>query len=352
MPRESSLCQEFVVEVLKSETASYFLSGTAAFSYLLDVAPIPSEGVILIPSFTCEKLLLPLFARKQRFRLVDNEPNWVTPELAQYEASYSEDTAAIVLVYVWGYAPRDIRAIVEWAKRKRLIIIEDVASAFGLSKDGLPFGSVGDYMFGSFGYDKTIELGEGGFCAGKTLQPESRGRGIKQVPARYNSLIKSGRRVRIFQLRTLLLKTIAAGASSELWPMAEMRERICSTIPSIDEIFVARMKNRLKNTMRFLGARDQPECSRTPGFTFFVPNNDQGIAVRLLARFSDRDSVLRGLRRAGVWVGTDYAYPLDHWTLPGTAPAAKILGRSVLSFITNERNQSIDVCVQKLRECQ
>jgi hypothetical protein len=348
MSLENDLCQMFVAEVLNSETASFFSSGTSAFSYLLDRIPIPREGTILVPSFTCEKLLLPLFARNQRFRLVDNHPDWVTPELDQYQAAYSEDTAAIVLIYVWGYAPRELTAIVNWARNKQILIIEDIASALGLSKGRQAFGSLGDYVFGSFGYDKPWEFGEGGFCAGTGFQPQGRGKGIRRISAKYNSLIKFGRNIPVFQLRSLLLRTIAARASGTLQPLAEVRDRIRGVIPTIDKTFGAAMRARFINTENYLGTVDQTRRSEAPAWTFFVPNNDQRIAVRLLGRFSDRDSVLRQLRQAGVWVGTDYACPLDHWALPGTASSATTLGRDVLSFITNERNRSIELCIQKL----
>src|SRR6201986_125822 len=210
-----------MAEVLTSSATSYFLSGTSAFSYLLERCDIPREGVVLLPAFTCERLLLPLFARHQRYRLVDNHPSWITPELDQYQAAYSKETVAIVLIYIWGYAPRDLNAIVEWARSKRLLIIEDVASAFGLSKDGRPFGSMGDMSFGSFGYDKTWELGAGGFCSGPKLPSEKSMRGIGTITSRYNSLIKLGRRLGSFTGRQLLLKSVALSSNGRLAPSAK-----------------------------------------------------------------------------------------------------------------------------------
>ncbi len=67
------LCDEFVGKVLTSESVAFFGSGTSAFSFLLDRCGLPDDAVILIPSFTCEKLLLPLFSQNRRFRLVDNQ---------------------------------------------------------------------------------------------------------------------------------------------------------------------------------------------------------------------------------------------------------------------------------------
>jgi hypothetical protein len=350
MSLERALCQEFIAEVLTSSATSYFLSGTSAFSYLLERADVSREGVILLPAFTCEKLLLPLFSGHRRFRLVDNHPNWVTPELDQYQAAYSKDTAAIVLIYVWGYAPRGLEAIVEWARSKRLLIIEDVASAFGLSKDGRSFGSLGDYLFGSFGYDKTWELGGGGFCSGPNLGGEKSALGIGRVTDRYNSLIKLGRRIRLFPVRQLLLKAIGLSSNGILAPSQEVRQMTDNAIPQIHRSFVDPMNSRLANTNRFLESGAGFVGGQTPAFSFIVPNNDQGIGVRLLAEVQDRNSVLRMLRRAKIWVGTDYAYPLDHWALPGTTPNAQRLGRTILSFITNERNQSVDPCIERLNE--
>jgi hypothetical protein len=281
---------------------------------------------------------------------VDNHPNWVTPGLDQYQAAYSKETAAIVLIYIWGYAPRDLEAIVEWARSKRLLIIEDVASAFGLSKDGRPFGSLGDASFGSFGYDKTWELGGGGFCSGPKLQSEKSTRGIGKITSRYNSLIKLGRRLRSFTLRQLLLRSLALSSNGSLVLSSQVRQIIRDAIPHIGQSFVGSMSKRLANTSKFLEAGAGFPGGQELVFSFIVPNNDQRIAVRLLAELQDRDTVLKMLRRAKVWVGTDYAYPLDHWVLPGRTPNAHRLGHNILSFITNERNQSVDACIQKLNE--
>jgi hypothetical protein len=339
-----------MAEVLTSSATSYFHSGTSAFSYLLERSHIPREGVVLLPAFTCERLLLPLFARRQRYRLVDNHPSWVTPELDQYQAAYSKETAAIVLIYIWGYAPRDLEAIVDWARSKRLLIIEDVASAFGLSKDGRPFGSMGDISFGSFGYDKTWELGGGGFCSGPKLQSEKSTRGIGTITSRYNSLIKLGRRLGSFTVRQLLLKSVALSSNRSLGPSAQVKQMIREAIPQIGQSFAASMRKRLASTSKFLEAGSGFRGDQEPTFSFIVPNNDQRIAVRLLAELRERDTVLEMLRRAKIWVGTDYAYPLDHWVLPETTPNAHRLGRNILSFITNERNKSVDACIQKLNE--
>lgn len=344
------LCDEFVGKVLTLESAAFFGSGTSAFSFLLDRCGLPDDGVILIPSFTCEKLLLPLFSQNRRFRLVDNHPNWVTPELDQYEAAYCEKTAAIVLIYIWGYAPQRLEAIIDWAKRKGLIVIEDIATAFGLSINGNPLGTLGDYAFGSFGYDKTWELGGGGFCVGPDLNGEDHGRGVSQIPSWYNSIIKLGRRTTVFRARQLLLRAIALKARGKLAPSTEIRDRIRKAISRMPQSFVAPMMRRLENTRKFLATARQLKNPQVLKNALFVPNNDQRLGVRLLARFENRDAILRELRRGSVWVGTDYAYPLEHWVHQGSTPNGRNLARHILSLISNERNDSIDNCVQKLRE--
>jgi DegT/DnrJ/EryC1/StrS aminotransferase family len=344
------LCDEFVGKVLASESVAFFGSGTSAFSFLLDRCGLPDDAVILIPSFTCEKLLLPLFSQNRRFRLVDNHPNWVTPELDQYEAAYCEKTAAIVLIYIWGYVPRRVEAIIDWAKRKGLLVIEDVATAFGLSINGNPLGTLGDYAFGSFGYDKTWELGGGGFCLGSNMQGEPRGRGVSQIPSWYNSLIKLGRRTTVFRARHLLLRAIALKAHGQLMPATEIRARIQKAVSRVPESFVAPMMRRLENTRKFLATARQLRGPQMPDNGLFVPNNDQGVGVRLLARFEDRDEIIRELRRDNIWVGTDYAYPLEHWVHQGSTPNGQTLARYILSLISNERNESVDRCVKKLGE--
>jgi hypothetical protein len=110
------------------------------------------------------------------------------------------------------------------------------------------------------------------------------------------------------------------------------------------------MMARVANTKRFAVAFDHLRGSQKPRHCLFVPNNDQGLGVRLLARCEDRNSVLQSLRRDKIWVGTDYAYPLGHWVQRGSAPQARRLASQVLSFITNGRNQTVDLCAEQLKK--
>ena len=73
----------------------------------------------------------------------------------------SKKTKAIIITHIYGL-PVDMKKILEIAKKRKIIIIEDAAEVIGLKYKNKVCGSFGDLSTFSFYANKHITTGEGG----------------------------------------------------------------------------------------------------------------------------------------------------------------------------------------------
>jgi dTDP-4-amino-4,6-dideoxygalactose transaminase len=94
--------------------------------------------------------------------LVDIDPVFYTMDIKKIESSISEKTKAIIAVHIYGQ-PCDMDAILEIAKRHKLIVIEDCAQSHGAKYKGKRVGSMGHVGCFSFYPTKNLgAIGDGG----------------------------------------------------------------------------------------------------------------------------------------------------------------------------------------------
>jgi dTDP-4-amino-4,6-dideoxygalactose transaminase len=94
--------------------------------------------------------------------LVDIDPQSFTMDPAAIEAAITPRTKAILPVHLYGQSA-DMDPIMEIARRRGLVVIEDAAQAHGAKYKGRPVGSIGDMACFSFYPGKNLgAYGEGG----------------------------------------------------------------------------------------------------------------------------------------------------------------------------------------------
>jgi dTDP-4-amino-4,6-dideoxygalactose transaminase len=137
-------------------------SGTSALHLsLLAVGIGPGDEVITVPytfvatvSAICYTGATPVF--------VDIEPDYFTIDPSKIEASITPKTKAIMPVHLYGQ-PADMDPIMEIARRRKLIVIEDAAQAHGSDYHGRRCGSIAEIAGFSFYPGKNLgAYGEGG----------------------------------------------------------------------------------------------------------------------------------------------------------------------------------------------
>jgi dTDP-4-amino-4,6-dideoxygalactose transaminase len=137
-------------------------SGTSALHLALLAAGIgPGDEVITVP-FTFVATVAAVGYAGARAVLVDIDPRSYTIDVNRIEAAITPATRAIMPVHLYGQ-PADMDPILEIARRRNLVVIEDAAQAHGAEYKGKRAGSIGHIGCFSFYPGKNLgAYGEGG----------------------------------------------------------------------------------------------------------------------------------------------------------------------------------------------
>jgi dTDP-4-amino-4,6-dideoxygalactose transaminase len=137
-------------------------SGTSALHLALLAAGIgPGDEVITTP-FTFVATVAAICQTGARPVFVDIDPRTYTLDVDQISPRITAYTRAILPVHLYGQ-PADMDPILEIARARGLIVIEDAAQAHGATYNGRPLGSMGDLACFSFYPGKNLgACGEGG----------------------------------------------------------------------------------------------------------------------------------------------------------------------------------------------
>ncbi len=121
-----------------------------------DEVVVPARSFIATASCVVAVGATPVFAD------IDPETSDLTAETL--EAVLTERTAAIIVVHAAGW-PAEMGPIIDLARSRGVLVIEDCAQAHGATYRDRPIGSFGDAACFSFCQDKIVAAGEGGLIA-------------------------------------------------------------------------------------------------------------------------------------------------------------------------------------------
>jgi dTDP-4-amino-4,6-dideoxygalactose transaminase len=156
-------CERFEARYAAYLGAKHF-SLAASGSYALTAAMIglgigPGDEV-LVPAHTYMASATSVLATGAIPVIVDvNESITIDP--AALEAAIRPRTRAVIAVHMWG-TTCDMDAIMEIARRRKILVIEDTCQGVGGSYKGRKLGSIGDIGAYSFNFYKNMSAGEGG----------------------------------------------------------------------------------------------------------------------------------------------------------------------------------------------
>jgi dTDP-4-amino-4,6-dideoxygalactose transaminase len=137
-------------------------SGTSALHLALLAAGVGRGDEVITVPFTFMATVSAIDYTGAKPVFVDIDPKTFTMDPAKLEAAISPKTKAIIPVHLYGQ-PADMDPIMEIAKRRGLIVIEDACQAHGATYKGKRVGSVGDMGCFSFYPGKNLgAYGEGG----------------------------------------------------------------------------------------------------------------------------------------------------------------------------------------------
>jgi dTDP-4-amino-4,6-dideoxygalactose transaminase len=156
-------CDRFEQRYAAYLGAGHF-SLAASGSYALTAAMIglgigPGDEV-LVPAHTYMASATSVLAAGAIPVIVDVDES-ITIDPSALEAAIGPRTRAVIAVHMWGTIC-DMDAIMEIARRRKLLVIEDCCQAIGGSYKGRKVGTIGDIGAYSFNFYKNMTAGEGG----------------------------------------------------------------------------------------------------------------------------------------------------------------------------------------------
>jgi perosamine synthetase len=173
-------------------------TGRASLYLLLQSLDLSEGDEVVIQSFTCVALVIPLLWLKVKPVYADIELKTYNMSLESLKAKINSKTRAVIVQHTFGI-PSQIKKIKdhidelnrEREEGNRIYLIEDCAHALNVKVDDKYLGSFGDVSFFSFGQDKVVSCTQGGcaICNNKELE-ERLEKIYKDIPNMPESMVK------------------------------------------------------------------------------------------------------------------------------------------------------------------
>lgn len=154
-------CAAKLEEMTGTNRALLTTSCTHATEMAALLASIEPGDEVIMPSYTFVSTADAFVLRGAVPVFVDIRPDTMNIDEALIEAAITKKTKAIVPVHYAGVGC-EMDTIMDIARRRNLIVIEDAAQAICSSYKGKALGTIGDYGCFSFHETKNISMGEGG----------------------------------------------------------------------------------------------------------------------------------------------------------------------------------------------
>jgi dTDP-4-amino-4,6-dideoxygalactose transaminase len=117
--------------------------GRSAIQVALESMNLPRGSEVLLPTFSCTGLIMPVVQAGFNPVLVDVDRNFHISFKSVQEA-YTQKVKAIILPHLWGCWANDAENIMSWAKTRKIFVIEDCAQSLDLIYKGKLAGTFGD----------------------------------------------------------------------------------------------------------------------------------------------------------------------------------------------------------------
>jgi dTDP-4-amino-4,6-dideoxygalactose transaminase len=152
-------------------------NGTAALEVTMAGLGITAGDEVIVPNFTFVATASAVFFANALPVLVDVDPETycIDPDLV--EEAITSRTKAIIAVHMGGH-PADLDRLMQIAKRKKLVLVEDSAHAHATEWRGQRVGTFGVAGTFSFQSSKLITAGEGGMIISNSDKFEVQARSV------------------------------------------------------------------------------------------------------------------------------------------------------------------------------
>ncbi|MEK9184809.1 MAG: aminotransferase class V-fold PLP-dependent enzyme [Patescibacteria group bacterium] len=147
-------------------------SGTSALELAYELAGIKEGDEVITPVLTCTATNIPLFRRKAKIIFADTDYD-LNVDIEDVKRKITPNTKAIVFVH-FGGNNRGLKELLEIAKSKNIILIEDAAQVVGSDYWGKA-----DFTCVSLQAIKTLTSGDGGMLICKNEEFHNKGKRLR-----------------------------------------------------------------------------------------------------------------------------------------------------------------------------
>ena len=155
-------------------------NGTAALEIALKALRLKKNSEVLVPSFSIISTVNSVIKNGYKPILVDSDINTWNMKENDVLKKITSKTKAILITHIYGL-PVNMKKILQIAKKKKIIIIEDAAEVIGLKYNKKICGSFGDLSTFSFYANKHITTGEGGMICTNNKKFNDRCRSLRNL---------------------------------------------------------------------------------------------------------------------------------------------------------------------------
>ena len=154
-------CNAWLEERFGAHKVLLTTSGTTALDMASLLCRLEPGDEVILPSFTFSSTANAFAIYGAKLVFVDIRPDTMNIDETKIEAAITDRTKVIVAMHYAGVAC-EMDTIMDIAKRRNLLVIEDAAQAVMASYKGRPLGTIGDVGCYSFHETKNYSMGEGG----------------------------------------------------------------------------------------------------------------------------------------------------------------------------------------------
>jgi len=145
---------------------SCYESARTALYFILKEMGIKENDEVAIQAFTCIAAVNPIKWIKAKPVFIDINPKNFNMDFDDLIDKVNGKTKAIIFQHTFG-CPDEIEKVLEFAKGKKIYLIEDCAHTIGTEYKGKKLGTIGDASIFSLGRDKAISGSSGGVAVSK-----------------------------------------------------------------------------------------------------------------------------------------------------------------------------------------
>jgi len=156
--KAEAMCDEY----LHTQGCAFLTNCTAGFEIAEKYAGLKAGDEVIVPAITFIATMAYPLSIGCRIVFADVDPITLNMDPADVARKITPKTKMIIPVHIGGY-PVDMDPIMELARARGILVLEDAAHAFGGEYKGKKLGTIGD--FGSFSFHEVKNItsfGEGG----------------------------------------------------------------------------------------------------------------------------------------------------------------------------------------------